>query len=67
MYQATAEDVNTVNAEERLYQIQLNKERARIKKISNPVRRQQEWNKLRGIGVALNGLSEEQLSNCEVW
>lgn len=41
-----ADDVNTINAEEKAYRQWVWKERRRILKMTNPVRKQEAWNKL---------------------
>ena len=58
--------ITQINAEERQYQQWLRDERNRILRMTNPVRKQIEWNRVHPK-IALEGLSEEELKDCDVW
>ena len=58
--------ITQINAEERQYQQWLRDERNRILRMTNPVRKQIEWNRVHPK-IALEELSEEELKDCDVW
>lgn len=62
-------DIDTLNmmaAEERHYKKWEVEERNRILRMASTKRKQEAWNKLYPK-LAVEGLSEEELSKCEVW